>query len=224
VRSARIFFILVGLLGIFTASAQDKQRHYFISANFNLHVPFDKEKGMYPILWYNKETTPKIQLGGLGVGITVMQPYREKINFQGQANLSRHVHWDESIDARSTQNQSEGVYPVSEVDYTLGITGTMHYEATPNFSIGTGLGLQVMLLSFTRLNDLPLREKHAPVRNRFYKPVVPTAPVEFTWHRSKTIFTVRYEHALFNRLKKELAEYEKDKFGLLFLEMGFKIK
>lgn len=207
-------------------NAQDKEIEYFVTANANLQIPFaDGEKGVYPILWYDKKSNPKLQIGGFGAGFTAVKPYREKSFIKAQANLSRHVHWDEPIEVVGLQGQSEGSYATSSVDYTTGITGTINYQLSEKFSVGTGLGFQVMLWSFTRLNELPLNESSdRRARNNYYKRIMPVLPVEFSLKKSRTLYTIRYEQALLNRYKKDIAAVKKEGYGLISFEVGFRIK
>lgn len=97
-----------------------------------------------------------------------------------------------------------------------------HYFLTEKISIGTGLGGQILLISLSRMPEI-YDSKAAVAVNRYYKPFMPTLPVELSFKSKKNLFTIRYEHGLLNRYKKDLAAYKKDKFGLLSFEVGFKL-
>jgi hypothetical protein len=71
-------FLIFSALIITKLHAQDNGIEYFVTTNANLHIPFaDGDKGAYPILWYDKKSDPKLQIGGFGVGFTAIKPYRE---------------------------------------------------------------------------------------------------------------------------------------------------
>jgi hypothetical protein len=218
-------FLIFSALIITKLHAQDNGIEYFVTTNANLHIPFaDGDKGAYPILWYDKKSDPKLQIGGFGLGFTAIKPYRKKSVIKAQANLSRHVYWDNSFEAVGLQNQSLGSYSTSSVDYTMGIAGTIHFMLSEKFSVGTGLGCQVMLWSFTRLNELPLNESSdRRARNNYYKRIIPTLPVEFSLKKSRTLYTIRYEQALLNRYKKDIAAVKKEGYGLISFEVGFRM-
>jgi hypothetical protein len=109
-------FLIFSSLIITKPHAQDNGIEYFVTTNANLHIPFaDGDKGAYPILWYDKKSDPKLQIGGFGVGFTAIKPYRENSFIKAQANLSRHVYWDDTFEARGLQNQQEGSYATSSV-------------------------------------------------------------------------------------------------------------
>lgn len=206
-------------LTIQLAISQEKQTEWYITANANLYYPIQTpSKGVYPILWYDRETDPNILIGGFGIGGAVYHPLTEKILLKGQLNLSKHSYWNETV---SIVDESGGLYysyQPSTADYMAGISATANYFFIPKLGIGTGLGAQYLLASLTRqpkeFGDLS--------RNRFYVPLVVTLPIEATLKLSKTLFLVRYEHSLTNRLHAE--SNFKDRFGLVYFEVGFKIK
>jgi hypothetical protein len=217
-----ILSLLICVVLCKTAYAQD-DLEYFITANANLYVPFNSEKGMFPILGYDSESTPKVLIGGFGVGFSAWKKWKTKTSLKAQANISRSVYW-ESFVFRNEVAQITGEGHASSADYTFGITGTVHYQVTPAFSIGTGVGLQTMIVSHMFYRGEWYVESRYIGRNQYYKTFMPTLPVEMSWKLKKLFVNVRYEHGLLNRLKKDLAEYKTDKYGLIFFELGFKVK
>ena len=202
--------------------AQQHEAEYFVSVNGNLYLPFNSEKGMFPILGYDKETKPKLLIGGFGVGLAGVKKLTEKTAFKGQVNISRSVYWESFLFTNNVA-QVTGQAMASSTDYTVGLLGTFHYKLSPAFSIGTGLGAQVLIASYLNLREDLIDGSEYIGRNRFYKPLMPMLPIELSYKVRKIFINLRYEHGLMDRFKKDLAEYKTDKFGLIFFEFGIKV-
>lgn len=208
------------------AFGQQTGIQWFITPNVNLYLPLGTSyKGVYPVLWYDKETTPKVLIGGFGVGVSALKPYGEKVTLKGQANVSKHTYWDEPIVMIDENGGPIRDYVAASSDYSLGITATGHYQFTGKFSAGTGLGGQVLLVSLVRLppNYFTGPDREQIGTSRYYKRLLPMLPVELSLKLEKVLFNVRYEHGLLNRIKGELAQYKTDRFGLLTFEVGFRL-
>jgi len=219
---AVIFFLFI-LVG-YCANAQSKP-DFFINLNGNLFVPIESDNGMFPILGYDKELNPKLLLGGFGLGFSAWKMASQKLSIRGQANISRSAYWQKYLfrDGPVLSDVS-GEASVSTFDYTFGVTGVLHYHFARVFSIGGGIGVQSMLVSNSYLReDLLFGKDRNLGQNRYYKRFMPTIPLEISLRLERWAITMRYEHALLNRFKKDLAEYKKEKYGLLFFEVGFKI-
>lgn len=222
----RYGLVLILLALAAPAFGQQTGIRWFIAPNVNLYLPIGTPyKGVYPVLGYDKQTTPKVLVGGFGVGVSALKPYGEKLTLKGQANLSKHTYWDEPVVLTDENGSPVRDYLSASSDYTLGLTATGHYQFTDKFSAGTGLGGQAMLVSLTRLppNSItgPVEAQVATIRS--YKRLVPMLPVELSLKLEKVLFNVRYEHGLLNRLKRPLANYQTDRFGLLTFEVGFRL-
>jgi hypothetical protein len=201
---------------------QDNNIEYFITISVNHYIPGNKsEKGMYPILWYDKSTIPKFMVGGFGAGVTAVKPYRERISLVGQFNISRHTYWDEPIDLRDANNQPLGELSSVTSDYAFHLLATVHYSLSEKFSAGAGLGAQVQFLSSSRMTVF--NEKFV-VKNNHYKTIMPVLPLELSYRWPNTIVNLRYEYGLLDRYKKDLAAYKTDRYGILTFEVGFRIK
>jgi hypothetical protein len=224
----KIFLSFALFLLSFTSSVRaQEQFEYFISINGNLYVPRNSEKGIYPVVGYDKEVKPKVLIGGFGVGVAGFKKIMPKLILKVQANLSRSVYWETFIYTNGP-NQSDiiGVGSASSTDYTLGLTATPHYQISKLFSVGTGIGVQTMLISALYIRDnFPNTDFERFVGyNRFYKTFMPVVPIEFSINLNKMLVNVRYEHGLLNRFKKDIAEYKNDRYGLLFFEVGYRIR
>ncbi|WP_276372658.1 hypothetical protein [Chryseolinea sp. H1M3-3] len=226
-KRAFIQFLLAYFLFCAPGYAQDSWQ-YFIVANANLYTPLKSEKGMYPIVGFNKETKPKLLIGGFGAGFTAWKKLNAKVGMKAQTNLSRSVYWESFLlNDGPLPSDITGEAVASSADYTFGLTGTMHYYLTPRIAAGTGLGAQVLLGSYLYLRNaqtIGMEGNGYLGRNRYYKTVMPIIPIEFTVKLEKFFVNLRYEYALLDRLKKDLADYKTETYGLLFFEFGFRIK
>lgn len=206
-------------LGVHTIYSQDKSTEWYITANTNLYYPIQTpSKGVYPVLWYDKEADPSVLIGGFGIGGAVYHSLTEKFAVKGQLNVSKHSYWNEPVEVVDQNGNVYFSFIPSSVDYMAGLSATSNYFFTPKFGLGTGLGTQYLIVSLTRqpeaFGDV--------VRNHYYRPFVATVPIEATLKLSNTALTVRYEHSFSNRLRAK-SNYT-DKFGLVYFEVGFKIR
>jgi hypothetical protein len=215
-----LFFSLTG-----KSLAQGPELEYFITGNGNLYLPINNpEKGTYPILWYDQDTDPKLLIGGMGVGAAVWKEVHPRLSLKGQANLSKQASWGEPIGAGDGGGNSLGAFLGGSADYTVGVGAMGHFFLTEKLSVGTGLGGQLLLLSLSRVPDNFPDAKRSFVVNRYYRPFIPTIPLEVSIKTPRKVFSVRYEQGLINRIKGDLGKSKRENFGLLFFEMGFKIK
>jgi hypothetical protein len=178
---------------------------------------------MFPILGYDKETKPKVLIGGFGIGFAALKNIKKRTGLKGQVNISRSVYWESFIFTNNIAAVT-GQTDATSTDYTLGLLGTFHFHLSPAFSMGTGIGTQVMMVSYLNLREDVMERSEHIGRNRFYKPVMPTIPIELTWRFKKMFANLRYEHGLLDRFKEDLAEDKTDKYGLIFFEFGIKVK
>ncbi|TXK46464.1 hypothetical protein FVR03_10725 [Pontibacter qinzhouensis] len=219
------YLTLFLLLAISAPSfCQNSDKEYFITLNGNLYLPVQNpDKGVFPILWYDKETDPKLLIGGMGAGFTIFKPTTiRNLKLKGQANLSRYTYWDEPMILIDENNNPREPFLASSSDFTIGATGTAHYAFAEKFSVGTGLGAQVMLFSLSRLPETEHSDKSIR-RNRHYKPLVPILPLELSYKAQATLFNLRYEHGLINRIRGDLKNYRTDNYGLLIFEIGVRM-
>lgn len=212
-------------LGIFYKSfGQNSPYEYHINVNGNLYFPRGEvNHGTYPILWYDKETDPKLLLGGIGVGFSVLHALHEKLDWKVQFNLSKHTYWDEPITLLDNSGNMLGPFVSGSSDFMFSVIATMHYHLHKNVSVGTGLGGQLLLASYSRLPNSPSDERPIAA-NQYYKPLMPVIPLELSVKLKKYLLNIRYEHALLNRYKSPLSEYKNGKYSILYLEVGFKLQ
>lgn len=224
-KDRRYGLVLTFLAFCGPAFGQQTGIQWFLAPSLNLYLPVNTPgKGVYPVLWFDSQTSPKVLIGGIGVGVSALKPYGGKLTLKGQANVSKHTYWDEPFVITDENGGPIRDFQSASSDYTLGIAATAHYQFTGGFSAGTGLGSRVLLVSLTRLppDYFAGTEDRQLAANRYYKRLVPVVPVELSLKSERMLFNLRYEHGLLNRLKRELSEYKTDRFGLLTFEVGFR--
>lgn len=218
----KIKLSLLFLLSVlfFNSFAQSKTAEYFFTISTNVYLPGGSSgKSSYPILGYNDDYKPSFQVGGFGLGAGVFIPLSDKLLLKAQGNFSRYAYWDQSHFLTDVNAVALGTVYSHSYDYTFGTTGTLHYSFAEKFSMGTGLGFQVLLTSFSIIPKFDMS-----FSNKDYKTVMPMLPFELTYKSEKFTFSTRYELALLNRLKGDLADYKTEKYSLLVFEAGFRIK
>jgi hypothetical protein len=220
------FFTIMAWVISIPTFPQESGFEYFVVLNANLYLPGSPgNKGVYPILWYDQTTKPKVLIGGFGAGFSVFRSLTENLGLKAQANLSRHTYWDEPIELRGDQNEPLGEFTFGSSDYAIGLTSTLHYYFSKKLSIGTGLGAQLFTLTLSRTPKFEGFEltRGDITMNHYYKTFLPVLPVELSLKAKRLLFNIRYEHGLSNRYKHDLARYNKDTFSLLYFELGFRI-
>lgn len=222
-----LILLFVAFLKIDSIS-QTKTFKNCLTINGNLLYPIGNSgQGVYPILFYDKKSDPKLLIGGLGIGFSTFVNASEesKISLKAQTNFSRHVYWDEPAYFRDVNNSSLGDYQPSSADYSLGLTGTAQYKLSSYFYLGIGVGTQILLKSISKAPEFQISTdpKVSYLSNNYYKVLMLVLPFEISYRNEKWLFNIRYEQALLNRYKKELSKYKDGTYGLLTFEAGLRI-
>lgn len=118
--------------------------------------------------------------------------------------------------------QALGNFANATVDLSVGLIPTIHYSLHKDFSIGTGIGLRTLVKSVTAYDgNTPLKNTST---NDYYKPFMPILPIEMSLKINKVLLNLRYEYSLLNKIKGDLADYKTERYGIVSLEIGYKIK
>lgn len=97
---------------------------YFIVGNANLYLPSNsQDKSMYPILWYDSDSDPKLLVGGFGLGVSGWKHLKGRINLKMNTGLARNVYWDEPYFMTENGIDAAGPFQVRSSDFTLGVSG-----------------------------------------------------------------------------------------------------
>jgi hypothetical protein len=219
-----VAFILAALC----VFGQGKTAEIHVNANVNLYLPrAGATKSLYPVLGYNRNTKPKILLGGVGIGASLWTALANDLNLKLHTNISKLTYWDEPVTIRNAVGLYNGSYQAGSSDYIFATGGTLHYTLANRFSIGAGLGTQILLVSLSRMPEMygyGLPVEPSIVVNRYYKTVLPVLPLEISYKLKNLMFNIRYDLGLLNRLKGDLGKSKSDKFDLLIFELAFALK
>ena len=88
--------------------------------------------------------------------------------------------------------------------------------------MGTGLGLRTLLGSAPAYTGIAQYQNTST--NDYYKRFMPVLPIEISLKIDKILLNLRYEYSLLNKIKGDLADYKTERYGIVSLEIGYKIK
>jgi hypothetical protein len=216
----------VVLLAVLSSVSVTAQLQYYVTANANLYIPEgSKSFGTYPILWYDKETDPKFLIGGFGAGFALEKEETKAVILRVEANISRHTYW-QRLTLRDPSNQPLGNLAYGSVDYGMHLIPSVHYRLGNKLSIGSGLTVNALFYSYSRVPDEGLGGPDSDrklVKNEFYKPITLMIPLELSVRTARKMYSIRFEQALGSRYKKDLAPFLKDHYGILSFSIGWKL-
>ncbi|MGC3948284.1 MAG: hypothetical protein QM762_27885 [Chryseolinea sp.] len=201
--------------------AQEELQMY-ITANGNYYLPRNSGKQSYPILAFDSDADPKLFVGGMGLGFMVAKDLNKSFLWRAQVNTSRRAYWNDAMVITDIKGTTLGTAVCKGVDVVTGLTGTIHYKIGKSLSLGTGVGVDVLIYSYTKLPETFIDNE--AVQNKYYRPLIPLIPLELSVPIKRVLLNIRYQHALINRLKSSIAEYEKDTYSALFIEVGYRLR
>jgi len=201
---------------------------YRITVSTNFRLPLRAPISMFPFIRFKKDIEKKVLLGGVGIGVSRFIPINSQFNVKTMVNFSRQVFWNETSQFNKGPNPQDNLGRANSVttEYHYEVGGILHYVPRKRFSVGLGLGFQVLLVSTRRFqaNGISGGGSRYKTRNREYKPVMPVVPLEISWKGDKMLYNIRGEAGLLNRYKKDLTEFGPNLFGLICFEIGMKIE
>jgi hypothetical protein len=227
---SRCTFVLLAVM-IAVSSFGQRSSQFFVTIGGNIRLPHQDglTYGVYPIVGFKKDLKNKFLFGGLNAGLSHLKPIGEHFDLKTTVNISRQVYWDEPVRYNKGPNPQDalGVDQPRTAEYYFSPSGVIHYTRRTHFSVGAGLGLQLLLVSKKRFPERAAAVagtvSNDPVKNREYKPVMPVIPVEFSWRGDKMLYNIRCEAGLLNRFRGDLKAYGPNFFGLVAFEIGMKI-
>jgi hypothetical protein len=219
----RCLIVIVFILRVTVVSAQEE---IFVTANVNSYFPSIGHGA--PVLLLGTQTRkPKIFFGGFGIGASMIKKLAERLTLKAAGNLSRHTYQNAPIEMRDNNNVPLGEYTSHSNDYLFSIQGLGRFSFTDKINFGAGLGFDLMLVSKIRnpVGDFSgIDSKDISIRERNYKPVMPVVPVELSIKNTHAFYTLRYEQALLNKFRGDLAKTAKTSYGTVLFEVGIRIK
>lgn len=210
--------------------SQSKRTELFITPGVNIYIPGSSSaKSTYPIIGYKKNTDPRLLIGGFSIGVTVFKPLQTNMQLKLQGALSRNAHWNEFINATDIAGNSLIGFKNSTINYNVDFLATVRYRLFNKFYAGAGSGLQLLVASVSRnpFKDILINGATQPnriIQNKYYRTLMPFIPLEISYQTKKVNYNIRYDFALLNKVKGELANYLSERYGLLHFEVGFKIR
>jgi hypothetical protein len=168
--------------------------------------------------------TEKWQESGMGIGIggKVFMPLKNKFIFKSAVDVLLNSYSDGPFQVTDNSGQALGTFGNATVDLSVGLIPTIHYSLHKDFSVGTGIGLRTLLTSVTAY-DGNAQLKNTAV-NDYYKRFMPILPIEMSLKINKILLNLRYEYSLLNKIKGDLADYKTERYSIISLEIGYKIK
>jgi hypothetical protein len=204
-------FIAICIFESRTSFAQNERPTWYANVNMNTYLPSQSVKG----------TTFGIGDIGLGLGASRIHPIKSNLYLKYQGNVSFNSYTDHVASFTNPTGQSLGGTLPSTVDFALNLTTTVNYSLSKNFLVGTGLGFRTLLFSGSKYNTLPFNVETV---NAHYKRVMPILPVEMSLKINKIMLNLRYEYSILNKIRGDLSDYVTERYGIVSLEIGYKIK
>ena len=199
--------------------SQNTKSELFITANLNMYFPTSPLQQVQPIIQFSNP----FSIGGFGIGATLLNSLNKTLTLKSHANVSFNKFKDTPILLTDPSGQSLGNITGITRNLNLGIISTINYSLTNRFSMGAGLGLKILLDSRTNYNFINQSTLGTSI-NGYYKPITPVFPIEATLKLKKMMFNLRYEYSILNTLRGDLSNYKSEKYSLISLEIGYKIK
>jgi hypothetical protein len=228
----RSCFVLMMVVVIYTpAKAQLFYKQLFseyrVTIGHNLRLPGNGKQRTIAIVSRDKKREyNKFMVGGFTAGISAFSNINSSLDLKWTANVSRQIFWREPAlfnNGPNVTNILGYTYPVV-AEYYLGLNGVAHYRAGEKFSVGAGVGFDILLASHTSFPyALSTTDEPVSYRNREFKPIMPVVPVELSWKEARFLYNIRYEVGLASRYRTALQSFGQNMFHTLSFEIGMKI-
>ncbi|TDE12110.1 hypothetical protein [Dyadobacter psychrotolerans] len=224
----KINFLILCLLASLSVCGQENKREWYLNASINAYVPGgNSDKSIFPVLGYNRNTSPKLLLGGVGTGASLWSPVSRDLSLKVYTNISKHTYWDEPLMIKDAGGASNGIYNGWSSDYVLGVGATIHYNLAGRLSVGAGAGTHVLIASLSGLPEIygyGVEIEKSIVLNHYYKRILPVVPLEVSYKLRNALINLRYDLSPLNRLKGQLGKSKSERYGILALEVGFRLR
>jgi hypothetical protein len=209
----RLFYTLIAICIIKSqiTFAQSEKPLWYANVNMNTYFPSQPVQG----------TTFGIGDIGLGLGASRIQPIKSNLFLKQQGNISFNSYTDHVASFTNPNGLSLGNALPSTLDFVLNLSTTINYSLTNNFSIGTGLGFRTLLHSASKYNTSPFKVETV---NAHYKRIMPVLPIEMSLKIDKILLNLRYEYSILNKIRGDLSDFVTERYGIVSLEVGYKIK
>lgn len=215
----RAGFVIALLLSGICAFGQEKFE-WFVHLNAGIVRPSASDKGIYPLIGYDKDARPKFQLGTIGAGVTGVKPLSEQFDLKVRSGLIRAKYWDTPLMFLNGGNVAVAGAATHATEWLWSVGGGVNYNLSPGLSVGSGINLHALISSSTRISFGQLDER---IRNRFYKTIVPVIPVEMTLTKNRFAVSLQFERSLVNRYRGDLADVKNLHYSTLMMQVAYRI-
>jgi|GEM_PF-4745704 len=207
----KFFYILICIIESQTTFAQSEKPSWYANINMNTYLPSQSVQG----------TTFGIGDIGLGLGASRIQLIKSNLSLKQQVNISFNSYTDHVGSFTNPNGLSLGNILPSTLDFVFDLSTTVNYSLSNNFSVGTGLGFRTLLHSASKYDTSPFKVETV---NAHYKRIMPVLPIEVSLKINKVLLNLRYEYSILNKIRGDLSDYVKERYGIVSLEVGYKIK
>lgn len=176
-----------------------------------------------------EEVGEKLGLAWTGgsLGLSYFKPLRERLDLKTSVGFSRQVYWNEPVYFNKGPNPQDalGHSDVKTIEYYTSFNGVIQYVGSRGFTIGIGLGAQMLMSSKKKIlvANIAGSGKTLTLKNKAFKPIMPVVPLEIGLKKKRMMYTSRLEVGLLNRFRSDIKAYSYNLYGLFTLEVGMKL-
>lgn len=211
----RLVFVFVLFLLIAFASYSQRVPEYRVTIGGNARPPeeFGEKLGL--------------EWTGGSLGLSYFKPLREHLDLKTSVGFSRQVYWNEPVyfNKGPSPQDALGHSDARTIEYYTSFNGIVQYIGSRGFTIGIGLGAQVLMSSTKKIlaANTAGSGKILTLKNKAFKPIMPVVPFEIGLKKKRMMYNSRLEVGLLNRYRNDLKAYDRNLYGLLTFEVGMKL-
>ncbi|HLO55992.1 MAG TPA: hypothetical protein VK169_16990 [Saprospiraceae bacterium] len=214
------FYFLMSLFVTTEISAQDVHFHLNVNEAMPINSPL---KGMHRY-WYNDSTG--INLGGVGLGISLDEVFYNKYSVKYQANFSTNKFYDESILFTNIQGNrlTEKIGKTTNFNFTFHsiVYSGLKKEKGFLFGIGAGIRYNISSKSYYGESNIIGQDVSLNFDNESTKLLVLMVPLEIRYYTQRLNFALRTEIDVTRT--SHLDRLKKERFITLNFEVGYQIQ
>ncbi|HMR88870.1 MAG TPA: hypothetical protein PKD51_11990 [Saprospiraceae bacterium] len=214
------FYLLMSLFVTTEISAQVVHLHLNINEAMPINSP---SKGIHRY-WYNDSTG--INLGGVGLGISLDEVFNNKYSVKYQANFSTNKFYDESIQFTDIQGNklTEKIGETTNLNFTFHSIVYSGLKKEKGFLFGIGAGLKYHISSKSDYGDSNIFGLDVSFNfdNESTKILVLMVPLEIRYYTQRLNFALRTEIDVTKT--SHLESLKKERFITLNFEVGYQIQ
>ncbi len=203
-----------------------------LSGQWSLHVNGNEtyilnndQKGHFPILWYSSSDDRGVLVGGFGVGVSYLQPIRERADFRFQANVGRSRFYDLPVVYFDINGQPLLGNIGVNTNWNLSLLGMLSLPIgkAQRWRISTGLGVRSTLLSRTNYGEAVVNGEVVDLRvkNKSIAPLIALLPLEWSYQMGRWTAATRLELGL--TPSSRLSAFQQERNLWIFAEFSYQL-